>query len=366
MKLLFIAGARPNFMKIAPLIKEAKKYRSITSVLVHTGQHYDENMSEVFFRELNIPAPNYSLEIGSGSHTEQTAKAMERLEPVVLKEMPDAVVVVGDVNSSLAGALVASKLNIFLAHVEAGCRSFDREMPEEINRLLIDRIANALFVTSRFEQENLVREGVAKKTIFMAGNIMTDTLLDAVKESRSSHVLKRLSLKPKTYGVLTLHRAGNVDKKASLKELLEAIAAVSSSLPLVFPAHPRVQKMIDAFGLDAILHGKPVQITEPLSYLDMVALLKGSRMVLTDSGSLQHETTVLGIPCVTLKKTTEWPITVTMGTNVIAGTSKADIVKNAMEALKKKTQRRGKRPPLWDGKTAKRIIAILTREVKKT
>lgn len=356
MKALLIAGVRPNFMKIAPLIEEMQKYRQIHPVLVHTGQHYDPEMSEVFFRDLEIPKPNYYLGVGGGSSIRQIAHIMEKLEPVLDREKPDVVIVVGDPNSTLAGALTAVKLRIPLAHIEAGCRSFDQEKPEELNCLLVDHMADFLFPPSSFEKNYLLREGLDKRKIFLVGNIMTDLLLKYVKKDLS-FPSQLSSLQKEPYALLTLHRQETVDKKERLQKVLEALVTLSPHIPIVFPIHPRTKKMAEYFGFQKLL--TPFIITSPLPYPAMTALVKHAKFVLTDSGGLQHETTVLGIPCLTLKNASEWPVTLTQGTNKVVGTSKENIVKEARNILHSNIKKRRKIPKLWDGKTAKRIVRIL-------
>lgn len=363
MKALLIAGVRPNFMKIAPLIEEMQKYRQIHPVLVHTGQHYNSEMSEVFFRDLKIPKPNYHLGVGGGSSIWQITHIMEKLEPVLDSEKPDVVIVVGDPNSTLAGALTAVKLRIPLVHIEAGCRSFDREKPEELNCLLVDHMADFLFPPSSFEKDYLLREGIDKKKIFLVGNIMTDLLLKYVKKDLP-FPSQLSSLQKEPYALLTLHRQETVDKKERLQEVLEALATLSPHIPIVFPIHPRTKKMAEYFGFQKFL--TPFIITSPLPYPAMTALVKHAKFVLTDSGGLQHETTVLGIPCLTLKNASEWPITLLEGTNQVVGTQKETIIKKALEVLNNPpaTKRKARRPRYWDGKTAKRIVRILLRKAQ--
>jgi len=363
-KILTVVGTRPNFIKIAPLFEEFKKYKEISRVLIHTGQHYDFEMSNVFFRELKIPKPDYDLNIGSGSHAQQTARVMLKIEKVFIKEKPDLVIVVGDVNSSLAGALTAVKLHIPVAHIEAGQRSFDREMPEEINRILIDHISELLFVSTEDDRKNLLKEGIDKNKIFLTGNIMTDALLKIKKKVVVPYFFKKIGLQKKKYAVLTLHRAGNVDKERKLKEILEAILKISEKLPIVFPIHPRTKKMIRMFGFKKLLSkNKNLIIVPPLSYFDMIGLVKNSKLVLTDSGGLQHETTVLNIPCLTVKETTEWPITVEKGTNLVVGRSKEKIIKEALKIISGRVKK-AKKIEYWDGKTSKRIAKILLKKTK--
>jgi len=369
LSIALVAGARPNFMKIAPLYhalaarKEADRAKGIDLrvSVVHTGQHYDENMSDVFFRDLGIPNPDRHLEVGSGSHAEQTAKIMVAFEKVVLEERPDFVVVVGDVNSTIACALTAKKLGVRVAHVEAGLRSFDMGMPEEINRKLTDAISDLLFVTEESGIGNLLAEGGAKEKIFLVGNVMIDTLLGNLKRIESGEFVPTGTVGDfcagaKRYAVLTLHRPSNVDAKETLVPLWGAISEIARRIPILFPVHPRTRGKIAEFGLG----GTGVTMVDPVGYLDMLYAVKGSAMVLTDSGGLQEETTVLGVPCVTIRENTERPVTVTMGTNYLAGTSPDAILAAAGEILSGKAKK-GRVPPLWDGKAAGRIAEILLR-----
>jgi UDP-N-acetylglucosamine 2-epimerase (non-hydrolysing) len=355
MKIVAVAGARPNFMKIAPLMWELRRRPGVSSYLVHTGQHYDERMSKLFFEELHIPRPDVDLGVGSGSHAAQTAEVMKRFEPVVLAEKPDCVLVVGDVNSTLACALVAVKLGVPVAHVEAGLRSFDRTMPEEINRLLTDAISEWLFVTEKSGLENLRREGVPDERAHLVGNVMIDTLLACRRRSEGSAVLEELGLAPGGYAVLTLHRPANVDDPAAFARLLGAIARVQRELPVVFPVHPRTRKALEATEARSL---PGLKLTEPLGYLDFLKLLSHARLVLTDSGGIQEETTVLGVPCLTLRNNTERPITVEQGTNKLVGLDPGRIVAEALAALA--TPPAGRRvPDLWDGRAAARVVDVL-------
>lgn len=359
MRIVNIVGARPNFMKMAPLMREMRRHADITATLVHTGQHYDDRMAGQFFRDLDLPRPDISLEVGSGSHAYQTAEVMKRLEPVLNEIRPHVVVVVGDVNSTLAGAVTATKLGIPVAHVEAGLRSFDRSMPEEINRLLTDAVSDHLFVTEESGRVNLLREGVDAAKIHMVGNVMIDSLEQCRPAWEESNVVAELGLQRGQYGVVTLHRPSNVDDAATLRGLLQALAEIGRRLPLVFPVHPRTQSRLEA--IDAELDspgGSGARYMAPLGYLEFVGLVAGSRLVLTDSGGLQEETTALGVPCLTLRGQTERPITVTQGTNRIVGTSPDRIVAEATCVLSEPRPRLS-RPPLWDGHAAERIVSIL-------
>lgn len=359
MKILNVCGARPNFMKIAPLMR-AFAARPINARLVHTGQHYDDNMSKAFFDDLHIPRPDINLEVGSGSHALQTALIMQRFEPVLLDEKPDAVLVVGDVNSTIACGLVAVKLQIPLVHVEAGLRSFDRTMPEEINRLLTDAISDLLFVTEPSGVRNLHREGIDPAKIHLVGNVMIDTLLAHRELAERSDILARLKLTPKEYGVLTLHRPANVDDPAVLGGILSALEEIQRQTPLVFPVHPRTRGNLERTGLSARLgRMSNLVVTEPLGYLDFLKLMSSARVVLTDSGGIQEETTVLGVPCLTLRANTERPVTVEQGTNQVVGMSPDAILAGYRRVLAGYVRPRV--PELWDGKAAERIADILLR-----
>ncbi len=353
---ILVAGVRPNFMKIAPLMHALKDFPHITPLLVHTGQHYTQNMSDLFFTELEIPPPDINLNIGSGSHAVQTAEIMKAFETVLLQTEPELVIVVGDVNSTLACALTAVKLHIKIAHVEAGLRSFDREMPEEINRKLTDAIADYLFITEPTAQVNLENEGVSKEKIFYVGNTMVDTLLANLPKAEASDVLQRLGLEEKKYTLLTLHRPSNVDNKDELLNICKALKEINAISPIVFPAHPRTLKQVQSFNIDL----KDLIVVPPLGYLDFLKLSSSSIGVLTDSGGIQEELTVLGIPCLTLRENTERPITVELGTNQIVGTNPVQIV-NAFKTLYAQREQPLKKVAIkfWDGKAAKRIIAIL-------
>jgi UDP-N-acetylglucosamine 2-epimerase (non-hydrolysing) len=356
MRVIVVAGARPNFMKIAPLMWEISRRAGIEAYLVHTGQHYDERMSRLFFEELAIPRPDVDLGVGSGSHAVQTAEVMKRFEPVVLEQKPYAVVVVGDVNSTIACALTAVKLGVPVGHVEAGLRSFDRTMPEEINRILTDAIGHWLFVTERSGVENLRREGVSPDRIFLVGNVMIDTLMACRELSRRSSILDDLHLDGRPFGVLTLHRPANVDDPRILAGILEAIGRLQRELPVVFPVHPRTRKALEGHDLAAL---PGLIVTEPLGYLDFMRLLAEARLVLTDSGGIQEETTVLGVPCLTLRNNTERPITIDQGTNHLVGLEPRRIVAAASRVLME-PPRAGRVPDLWDGRAAGRIIDILS------
>jgi UDP-N-acetylglucosamine 2-epimerase (non-hydrolysing) len=345
-------------MKIAPLMDALARAPGVRTILVHTGQHYDERMSQLFFDDLGIPKPDVNLEVGSGSHAVQTAEVMRRFEPVCLEHQPDWVVVVGDVNSTLACALVAVKLGIQVAHVEAGLRSFDRGMPEEINRVLTDAISDLLFVSEPSGVENLRREGVAESKIQFVGNVMIDTLLRSRTRARGSKVLDELKLAPGRYAVVTLHRPSNVDEPRTFEAILSALAEMSREMPVVFPIHPRSRRNLESRGLAAGLKKSPdLKLIDPLGYLDFLRLMSDASIVLTDSGGIQEETTILGVPCLTLRENTERPITVTMGTNRLVGRDPAAILAAFRQAIEDPP--RGQTPERWDGSAARRIADIL-------
>ncbi len=354
---LLVAGARPNFMKVAPLCRALDAIPGVRTRLVHTGQHYDRNMSDTFFADLEIPDPWRNLGVGSGSHAAQTAEVMLRFEPLLDEDRPDVLVVVGDVNSTIACAMVAVKKGIPVAHVEAGLRSFDRTMPEEINRLLTDAISDVLLVTERSGMENLAREGVDPSRVFMTGNVMIDTLIRSREKARASDVTARLGVAPREFGVLTLHRPSNVDDPSKLGPLLDALTDVARECTLVFPVHPRTrQKMKDA-GIDLAARGGFV-LCEPLRYLDFLALMDRARVLLTDSGGVQEEACVLGVPCLTLRENTERPVTVEVGINRLVGSDPARVRAAALAAVRAPLST--PRPPeLWDGRASERIARIL-------
>lgn len=351
-------------MKMAPIIEAMNQYPGqIEHILVHTGQHYDERMSDSFFIDLGMPKPDIDLEVGSGSHAEQTARIMVEFEKVCLRENPDLVVVVGDVNSTMACTITAKKLGIKVAHVEAGLRSRDMSMPEEINRLCTDVLCDYLFTTDHFANENLLAEGVAANRIFFVGNVMIDTLMKHQGLACKLDLIEKWSLKAGGFATLTLHRPSNVDDEFTLKGILEALSEIACEIPVIFPAHPRTRKKVKEFGFGGYFSStdKPrgLWMTDPLGYLEFLHLNMNARMVITDSGGLQEETTVLGVPCLTLRKNTERPITCEMGTNVILGTNRDSILNEALQVLKGHV-RKGKLPEKWDGKAAQRIVEILT------
>jgi UDP-N-acetylglucosamine 2-epimerase (non-hydrolysing) len=356
LKLLLVAGARPNFMKIAPLLWEIQKRDDVDAFLVHTGQHYDEKMSQRFFAELQIPRPDENLEVGSGSHAVQTAEVMKRFEPVLLRQKPDLVAVVGDVNSTLACALTAVKLGIQVAHVEAGLRSFDRSMPEEINRILTDAISEWLFVTEPSGVANLRAENVPAERIHFVGNVMIDTLIACAPRIAASPILDTLNVQSGRYAVLTMHRPANVDQPDVIAGLKRAISRLQREIPFVFPVHPRTRKIIDDYQREPLPN---LIFTEPLGYLDFMKLIGEARFVLTDSGGVQEETTQLGIPCLTMRENTERPVTVTQGTNRLVGLNPDKIIAEGLHALEA-ARSRHLIPELWDGRASQRILDVLT------
>jgi len=356
-KILNVVGARPNFVKMAPIISEmVARGGQIRQTLLHTGQHYDDAMSGAFFRDLGMPGPDVYLETRGGTHAEQTARVMLAFEGALLAERPDWVVVVGDVNSTLACALVASKLRVPVAHVEAGLRSYDRTMPEEINRVLTDQISDLLFTPSPDADENLLREGVAPERIVRVGNVMIDTLYRHLERAELSSILDTLSLNSRDFAVLTLHRPSNVDDPDSMRRIFAAIGAIAHSLTIVFPAHPRTLGRMREFGVEP---PPGIKVIDPLSYLDFLKLWSSSKMTLTDSGGLQEETTALGVPCLTLRENTERPITISQGTNQLVGLDPERIIGAAQALLADGRPTRARTPDLWDGRTAQRIVTVL-------
>lgn len=363
LKVINVVGARPNFMKVAPIVEAMKRReQEFSPLVVHTGQHYDAAMSDAFFRDLELPRPDVYLDVGSASHAAQTAAVMERFEPVLLEHKPDWVLVVGDVNSTLACALVCAKLGVKVAHVEAGLRSRDRTMPEEINRLLTDQISDLLLTPSADADANLHAEGIPPERIRLVGNVMIDSLLTHLPRAKQSAITRNLHLHECV--VLTLHRPSNVDDPITLGRILEAVTQIGKRIPVIFPVHPRTRKVINESELaDRFLQSPGLQLIEPVGYLDFLSLYRDARLVLTDSGGIQEETSVLGIPCLTLRDNTERPITVTLGTNQIVGTDPEKIIGAAFKALNENSGPAVKQPastiPLWDGRTAERIIDTL-------
>ncbi len=366
--LLLVAGARPNFMKVAPLLREFRARPGLFEArLVHTGQHYDEAMSEVFFEELEIPKPDIHLGVGSGSHAVQTARIMEAFEKVLLAGRPDWVVVVGDVNSTLACSVVAAKMSppVRVAHVEAGLRSRDRSMPEEVNRVVTDALSDLMFTTSADADVNLRHEGIERRRIHRVGNVMIDTLRRFLARADSSDVMRRLGIAA-PFALLTLHRPSNVDDEAALRRIFTALETVAQEIPIVFPVHPRTVKMMRELGVGADGGGSAgLRLIEPLGYLDFLHLQKRARLVLTDSGGIQEEASILGVPCLTLRENTERPITTTRGTNVLVGSDTRAIVTAARRILRAPARR--PRPiPLWDGRAAGRIAAVFARIARES
>lgn len=359
MKILSVAGARPNFMKIAPLADAMAASSAFESVLVHTGQHYDAKMSQLFFDELQIPRPDVNLDVGSASHAVQTAEVMLRFEPVLLEHAPDAVLVVGDVNSTIACALVAVKLGVPVIHVEAGLRSFDRSMPEEINRVLTDQISDWLFVSEPSGMENLEQEGIADGRVHLVGNVMIDTLMKHRGRADASDVLERVKVTAGEYGVLTMHRPGNVDRKDDLARVLDGIESVQARIPIVFPVHPRTTKRFEELGFgDRIARMTGLIRVDPLGYLDFLKLMSDAKLILTDSGGIQEEATILGVPCLTLRENTERPITISDGTNELVG-GDPERIRDAAERVLSGNWKTPRPHPLWDGRAAERIVDVL-------
>jgi UDP-N-acetylglucosamine 2-epimerase (non-hydrolysing) len=358
-RIVSIAGARPNFMKIAPIVAALRRRpETFESVLVHTGQHYDEQMSQVFFDELGIPRPDINLNVGSGSHAQQTAAIMVGFEQILTSQSIDLVLVVGDVNSTIACALVASKLGVPVAHVEAGLRSYDRRMPEEINRVLTDQISDLLFTTEESAADNLRREGVDAAKVHFVGNVMIDTLLAHRERARATNALSALGLEPGGYGLMTLHRPSNVDDTSAFEQLMQGIAAVAHDVPIVFPVHPRTRPAVARSATAAgLVADSRLRLVDPLGYLDFVGLMERARVVLTDSGGIQEETTILGVPCLTLRENTERPVTISHGTNRLVGTDPSKIA-DAWGEVRGDTTRPA-RPPLWDGRAAERIVETI-------
>jgi UDP-N-acetylglucosamine 2-epimerase (non-hydrolysing) len=362
-----IAGARPNFMKLAPVYKALAANENYSVTIVHTGQHYDEGLSDVFFRDLDLPRPDIALEVGSRSHGAQTARILERFEQALVEGEPDLVIVVGDVNSTIACTLAAAK-TVYpsdrrprVAHVEAGLRSFDRTMPEEINRILTDAISDFLFTTEESANINLAREGIPEDRVFFVGNVMIDTLLQQAHRAATLRAWEVLGLNNQGYAVLTLHRPSNVDNSKTLKNLIETLHEVATKIPVVFPVHPRTSSCLSDFGIGAAMRDNgDVRFTSPMSYVEFLSLMKHSRLVLTDSGGIQEETTILGIPCLTLRKNTERPVTLTQGTNTLVGTDPLKIL-GAVDRILAGEVKHANAPELWDGNAAQRIVQVLER-----
>ena len=359
MHVINVVGARPNFMKIAPIMRAMKKTKGMKPTLVHTGQHYDQKMSKSFFDELDIPKPDINLNVGSGTHTSQTAEVMLRFEEVVENKKPDLILVVGDVNSTMACSLVGSKLRIPVAHVESGLRSGDRDMPEEINRLVTDSISDILITTSTDADANLIAEGVPKNRIFFTGNVMIDNLMHNLPKAKQQQTAEKMGLKPKTYTLVTLHRPSNVDTKASLSQIMAALERIQQESTIIFPVHPRTRANIEKFVTKSQMKRlKNIRFIEPQSYFNFLNLMMNAALVLTDSGGIQEETTVLGVPCLTARENTERPVTITEGTNKLVGTNKDKIITAALKSLHGKAKS-GRRPKYWDGKAAERIVKVI-------
>ena len=362
-KVISVVGARPNFMKVAPIDRAFRKWSDkIEHVIVHTGQHYDAAMSDAFFKDLEMPAPKHFLAVGSGTHAEQTAKVILAFEKVLLQEKPDLVIVVGDVNSTIAATLTAVKLGIKTAHVEGGLRSFDRTMPEEINRKATDAIRAYCFVTEPSGEENLLKEGFPKENVFFVGNVMIDSQKNALPKAKKSKILKKLGLSKGEYAVATLHRPSNVDSPERLEESLRILKRAAKYKKVVFPIHPRTRKNAREFGLDSYFESGDIVAIEPLGYVDFLALLLDCDFVLTDSGGIQEETTALGIPCLTLRTTTERPITLELGLNRLVEPS-FEAASRAIDELAAKKPKSAGAPPLWDGKAADRIAEIIAEKI---
>jgi UDP-N-acetylglucosamine 2-epimerase (non-hydrolysing) len=363
MKIISVVGARPNFMKMAPIDKEIRKFISkfppaeFKHIICHTGQHYDMNMSEIFFNDLELPKPDYYLNVGSGSHAEQTAKIMIEFEKVLLIEKPDLIIVYGDVNSTIACSLVAAKFGIKIAHVEAGLRSFDREMPEEINRILTDHLADYLFVTEKAGIKNLESEGIPKDKVFFVGNVMIDSLIYYLPRTDKSNIICNFKLEPSSYVLATLHRPSNVDNFENIKQILSMLNKLAETRKIIFPVHPRTRNRIKD---NQSYFNKNFFITDPIGYIDFLALMKNAELVLTDSGGIQEETTYLGVQCLTIRNNTERPVTMETGTNQLTGTDPAKIFQTANGILKEGKIKKGRIPDLWDGKTSERIVNIIS------
>ena len=359
MKIALVVGARPNFMKVGPVYFELKKHSRYTPLLIHTGQHYDKNLSEIFFEQLGFPKPDVYLGVGSGTHGAQTAKIMIAFEQFLLHEMPDLVLVAGDVNSTVACAIDAVKLHIPVAHLEAGLRSFDRRMPEEINRIETDCISSMLLTPSEDADENLLREGISKDKIFLVGNTMIDSLMQYEKKAERTSIIKDIGIKKHSYALITLHRPSNVDDKENLEIILDAFSKIAEKIPLVFPIHPRTRKQLAVFGLEEKANAiANLKLIEPIGYLDFLKLEKYAKFALTDSGGIQEETTVFKVPCLTLRENTERPITIELGTNQLVELNKDAIVQKVNDILEGNCKM-GSIPPLWDGHTAERVVQVM-------
>lgn len=360
---LVVVGTRPNFVKAAALFNEMSRRPQYEPYLVHTGQHYDDNMSRVFFTELGLPKPDVDLEVAGGSYISQTCRIMQSLEGIIADRKPDCIIVVGDVNSTLAASLAAKETGTPLVHVEAGLRSFDRTMPEEMNRIIVDHIADFLFATEQAGIDNLIREGIQPERIFFPGNVMVDTLLANLERAKLVDVPKRLGLPEGPYALATLHRPANSDNREALADILTTLCAISREITLLLPLHPRTAARIGDFGLKKMIDAeKGFVLTEPLGYLDFLSAMAGAKTVLTDSGGIQEETTILGVPCITMRNNTERPVTIEHGTNILAGTKGSGIL-TAFRTVMSTTVREFHTPPLWDGKAAGRILDVLEEKI---
>ncbi len=359
LKIFNVVGARPNFMKIGPLHRAYRKFGDIHSIIVHTGQHYDDRMSDVFFRQLELPEPDIYLGVGSGSHAAQTARIMISFEGALMEHKPDLVLVVGDVNSTVACSLVAAKCHIPVAHVEAGLRSGDRGMPEEINRIVTDSISDYLFVTEQSGLDNLKREGVPDEKVHFVGNVMIDSLVHFREKATENAIMHELAVEPRQYILATMHRPSNVDIEGQLERVIETLQRLTALMPVVIPMHPRMRIRLEAFGLTDRFRAIPnLIITEPLGYLEFLKLMDNAALLVTDSGGIQEETTYLQVPCITLRKTTERPITTSLGTNELMDLD-PDQITSRVSAILSGDRKQGEIPPLWDGATAGRIASIL-------
>lgn len=350
LNILHVVGARPNFIKVAPVYRALQTRKNVRQALIHTGQHYDANMSAVFFHELGIPLPDVNLGVGSGTQAQQTAEIMIRLEPVVLEQRPDTVLVYGDVNSTVAAALVSAKVGILVGHVEAGLRSFDRSMPEEINRIVTDQLADFLFTATEDGNFNLRREGIAPEKVHLVGNVMIDSLVRLLPEAKAPDLIKQST----PYALLTLHRPSNVDDKMVLHSILQSLLEVNRDLPLLFPAHPRTRRRIEEFGLNV----DGLKVLDPMPYIQFLALQRRAAVVITDSGGVQEETTYLRVPCLTLRENTERPVTITLGTNILVGSDARKLKYELLEIMAGRAKK-GTIPPLWDGHAAERIADVM-------
>ncbi len=364
-KVISVVGARPNFMKVAPVHRAFESHADhIQHLIVHTGQHYSQSMSDAFFEDLKMPEPAEFLDVGSASHAEQTARIMVRFEKVCVERKPDLVLVAGDVNSTIACALTAAKCGIRVGHIEGGLRSFDRTMPEEINRIATDSICDYCFVTEQSGLDNLRREGFAAERVYFVGNTMIDSLHNALPAARNCGMVQRLRLSSRGYALVTLHRPSNVDEPRQLRQILEILAELSRRRTVMVPLHPRTWKNVDLFGLQSVIEGAPgLRVIEPLGYINFLALILDADFVLTDSGGIQEETTALGIPCLTMRTTTERPITCEIGTNVLVH-PEPDVLRQAIADMLDKPRKRGQVPPLWDGRAAERIAEIVVKVLK--